>query len=412
VTIGYEITQDLETDNTLMMVFDMKSSDASKIDVANQSVTQFLRYRKKSEYGKYHYVMCTTKGETSHVDNLTPYLGDISTLSDLDKAPAGASGNDKKFWDNKQADAVSAHGHYFEASADKGANFARIKDNKAEARCIAKLQIPKFNDGSEKFVGSEILGDYDIELGLRIQAAGASATTNVKFANKKALKVKSPAYPDAITAEVKKNSDVHYDRFMDTGFEEFDAYEPFAAGSGAGKPKGQIELIGVNIVNSDPNSVSTVRLTVKSRIPAASLPANAEDNYVYRHTLRLKNKEVFGQDDIVLGCEIDAKNPKRVDVKQFSKGYDLQATDKKFAPGKGELIEAANKIAQMDDDRKQSRLRRPRLEPMTSSRLSVSLQLSTMIASLSSLTFSSTSTMRPSSVFSTSTRRLRSLLSL
>jgi hypothetical protein len=148
---------------------------------------------------------------------------------------------------------------------------------------------------------------------------------------------------------MKKHADIVYDRFMETGFVEFDAYTPVGKAP-AGKPKGTIELAGDNIINSDPNATPVVRLTIKSRIPADSLPT--ENNYVYRHTLRLKNQEVWDQDDIVLGCEVDAKNPSRVDVKQFDKNYNLQATDKTYKPAVGDLIKAEDKIAAADSDKK------------------------------------------------------------
>jgi hypothetical protein len=288
VTLGYEITQDVATDNTVAAVFNFKSTDASKLDVEKQSVTQFLRYRKKGDFSKYRYVMCTTKGKTAHVDNVQPYLGDISALTSLDAKPsAGASTNDEKFWASKQTDAVTAHGHFFEASTDKDANYARISGTNAEAQCIAKLVMPKFNDGSANFVGDDILGEYDIELGVRIQEAGQSATTNLKYDNKKTLNFKKPSYDDSISEEVKKHSEIYFDRFMDTGFVDFDAYEAFTAGSGSGKPKGKLELIGENIINSDATAAPVMRLTIKSRIPSDSLPS--QNNYVYRHTLKLKN---------------------------------------------------------------------------------------------------------------------------
>jgi len=86
------------------------------------------------------------------------------------------------------------------------------------------------------------------------------------------LSVKAPKYADAISSEVQKHAEVVYDRFMDSGFVEFDAFEPFKAGSGANKPKGQIELLGENIINPDPKATPIVRLTIKTKIPAESLP--------------------------------------------------------------------------------------------------------------------------------------------
>jgi DNA-binding beta-propeller fold protein YncE len=173
VTLGYEVTQDLETENTIAAVFNFKSTDGSKLDPATQTVTQFLRYRKKGDFSKYRYVACDTKGTTAHVDNFQPYLGDISAITNLSKKNDGASGNDATFWDSKLTDSVTAEGHFFEVSTDSGANFARKNaDGSAQAQCIAKMQIPKFNDGSANFVGEDILGEYDIELGLRIQQEG------------------------------------------------------------------------------------------------------------------------------------------------------------------------------------------------------------------------------------------------
>jgi len=168
-TLGYEVTQDLETDNTLAMVFNFKSTQADKLNPESQSVTQFLRYRKKGDFSQYRYVMCTAKGDSEfHVDNFQPYLGDLSAIDSLSTRSENAAGNTATFWDSKLADVVSAHGHFFEKSNDKGANYARVKDGVAEAQCIAKLKIPKFNDGSESFVGDDILGDYDVQIGLNI----------------------------------------------------------------------------------------------------------------------------------------------------------------------------------------------------------------------------------------------------
>jgi hypothetical protein len=76
---------------------------------------------------------------------------------------------------------------------------------------------------------------------------------------------------------------------MDTSEIEFDAFEAFAAGSGSGKPKGKLQILGDNIINSDPSAVPIMRLTIKAKIPAESLPAANENNYVYRHTLKLNN---------------------------------------------------------------------------------------------------------------------------
>jgi len=161
VTLGYEVTQDIESDNLLAMVFNFKSTQADKISDGDV-VTLFLRYRKKGDFSQYRYVMCSSDGTNTQVDNFMPYLGDLSAIDSITQRPGGATGNSAKFWDSKLEDIVSAHGHFFEKSADASSSYARVKDNAAEAQCIATLNIPKFNDGSENFVGEEILGEYEI----------------------------------------------------------------------------------------------------------------------------------------------------------------------------------------------------------------------------------------------------------
>ena len=334
------------------MVFNFKSTDASKLDPNNQQVSQFLKYRKKGDFSQWRYVMCTTDKDGQKVENFKPFMDDVSAVSSMTERPNSASGKDAKFWDSKQKDAVSAKGHFFEKSEDKKANYARVKNNVAEAQCIAELKIPKFNDGSEDFVGEDILGDYDIEVGLNIQKKGQAASTKKTYSDKKSLNMKKPKYSDSISEEVKKRKDVHFDKFMESDDVEFDAYTPMK-GNASGKPKGKIKLIGENVVNSDPNSKPTVKMTIQSKIPADSLPADKDNNYVYRHTLRLKNQEEYDQEDLVFACDVDAKNPSRADVKQFDKNYDLHATNKTFKPKSGETVKSESKIGKAGSDKKQ-----------------------------------------------------------
>jgi len=51
VTVGYEITQDIETDNSLAVVFDVKTTDNSKIP-DGEYLSMFLKYRKKGDYAQ------------------------------------------------------------------------------------------------------------------------------------------------------------------------------------------------------------------------------------------------------------------------------------------------------------------------------------------------------------------------
>ena len=361
VTLGYQVTQDAESDDKLAMVFNFKSTDAAKLDPNTQQVSQYLKYRKKGDFSQWRYVMCTTDKDGQKVENFKPFMDDVSAVSSMTERPNAAAGKDAKFWDSKQKDAVEAKGHFFEKSDDTSGSYARVKDNVAEAQCIAELSIPKVDDGSEDFVGEDILGDYDVEVGLNIQQKGQAASTKLTYSDKKTLKMKAPQYADSITEEVQKHKDVHFDRFMESDEVEFDAYAPMK-GDASGKPKGTIKLVGENVVNSDPNSTPTVRMTIQSKIPADSLPADNDNNYVYRHTLRLKNQEEYDQEDLVFGCDVDAKDPSRADVKQFDKNYDLQATDRTFKPKGGETVKSESKIGKAPADKKQFKAKKATID--------------------------------------------------
>ena len=89
VDIGYEITQDLETDNALMLVFTAKDTDiASSGFQETDYVGVFLKYRKKGEWGETRYVSCgTKKGDDIEGKEFKDYHPDVNNfLSWLDKS--------------------------------------------------------------------------------------------------------------------------------------------------------------------------------------------------------------------------------------------------------------------------------------------------------------------------------------
>jgi len=194
VTIGYQITQDMETDNSLAMVFNFKTDEVAKV-TDYQYVVQFLRYRKKGDFGQYRFVTCGTKfnDEAANVNNFNTFTGDVSKMTDIAYGTSSFSDpSTQKFWDNKLWDDVTAEGHFFHASEEKNAQYLKKEGAEVKAQCIAILNIPKFNDGSSNFIGEDILGDYDVQIGLVIQNHGAAPTTRLTYTNKKTMHIKAP----------------------------------------------------------------------------------------------------------------------------------------------------------------------------------------------------------------------------
>lgn len=256
----------------------------------------------------------------------------------------------KAFWDAHVEDEFEANGHFFKASKSDGAHYLKKENGNVMARCIAVLDMPKFNDGSEHFIGEEILGEYDVQIGMTIVGDPKVANTityNEAFTDKKTITLKAPKYDDSIASEVKKHATVFFDRFMETGDIEFDAHTPL--GKSASSNKGKISMVGENVVNEDPNSPPVVRMIIKSEIPFDALPT--ENNFVYRHVLQLKNEDEWDADDLVFGCEVDSKDPTRHGVAQFKKDFNLQDVSKKMKIEKTDLVDSKSKICKEDPDK-------------------------------------------------------------
>ena len=244
VTLGYEVVQNLDSHNKLVMVFDFKSTEVSK--VANEEyVGVFLRYRKTKDYGRTRYVSCGAKQDPNNqgdyqpdVNNFFLHMNNLNNVEDIVYLPYdGVTGLSEKsqklasgrIWD----ESMTTDGHFFRASEDKGAHYLRVSDDgsSVSARCIAVLDLPKFSDGSEDFIGESILGEYDVQIGLVIKAEGANPSTNLRFSNKSTITLKAPKYTDEIASEVSQHANVHFDLFMESGVMGFDAYTPLGKAS-------------------------------------------------------------------------------------------------------------------------------------------------------------------------------------
>ena len=68
---------------------------------------------------------------------------------------------------------------------------------------------------------------------------------------------------------------------------------------------------------------------------------------------RGKDQEEWDQEDIVVGCEVDNKDPTRHGVVQYGKDFDLQATSKKLKNDEADLVKADAKMVNADPDKKQ-----------------------------------------------------------
>ena len=174
VTVGYEITQDIDSDNKLAIVFEYKTANSQRVAevTSNAYAALFFRYRKKGDFGAYRFVTCGMKKDATRpdVNNFKVFSSDanqvkgIAFKEEIDLSDSGDAAT-KAFWEAHMENEFVAEGHFFRASESDGANYLRLAENnsKIEARCIAELSMPKFNDGAfDHFVGDEILGDYDV----------------------------------------------------------------------------------------------------------------------------------------------------------------------------------------------------------------------------------------------------------
>ena len=228
VTVGYEITQDTDSENKLAIVFEYKTSNADRVaDItANAYSALFFRYRKKGDYGAYRFVTCgLKKGDNiADVNNFKIYSEDanqvkgIAFKEEIDLTDAGDAAT-IAFWEAHMENEFVAEGHFFKAAEESGKNYLRVdtSTNRIEARCIAELSMPKFDDGAfEHFVGDEIVGDYDVQIGAVVLNNPNDMTWNVHFEDKRTFTLKSPVYADSIAAEVSSHASVYFDRFMET----------------------------------------------------------------------------------------------------------------------------------------------------------------------------------------------------
>lgn len=62
VDVGYEVTQDIESDNTLALVFSAKDTDINSSGFTeNDYIGIFMMIRKKDTFGEFTVVSCGTK---------------------------------------------------------------------------------------------------------------------------------------------------------------------------------------------------------------------------------------------------------------------------------------------------------------------------------------------------------------
>lgn len=178
--------------------------------------------------------------------------------------------------------------HFFYASDDPHAHMFKIEGNEAEARCIAVMYLPKFNEGSTEFIGEEILGEYDVEVGLFVGTEGqADPKISKRYNSKKTITLKAPTYDETILEEVSKHSDVHSDMFMESGRLPIDQQTSPAFANSQAIGEAYIEMKGEMKVNSDPNAPPVIRLIINSQTPYV------QGDYVYRHLLQLKNMDAW-----------------------------------------------------------------------------------------------------------------------
>ena len=83
------------------------------------------------------------------INNFRVFKDDAKEIKGVGFASDHATdGDTKKFWDGQVKDEFESNGHFFKAGKDKKATFLKKDGSETKGRCIATMNIPKFNDGS------------------------------------------------------------------------------------------------------------------------------------------------------------------------------------------------------------------------------------------------------------------------
>ena len=115
--------------------------------------------------------------------------------------------------------------------------------------CVAKVDFPKYNDGSADVIDKDFFGEYDIYLGANLRNANNIHVTS-KSADGVSIFLAEPLYDESIKEAVKKFDEIYTDEVFRESY-KFDA--DLAFGGSASADSGEMTIIGETVTVPDPN---------------------------------------------------------------------------------------------------------------------------------------------------------------
>lgn len=259
--IGYEIVEDLESDNIMGMFL---SLDLPTELAANGTViVQSVRYRKEFNFGgDYVTVSCKTVVGDSTKSEVLNYRGQ-------DKIDGNDSTGSATTYDmTGELDLIT------EEMAEDGAEFYQMREDdegayaleeygeytgNSKQNCLVQLPFPKVDMDMEWF------GMYEVEFDARIYESETSTSFEQIETTYTTQDFQPPIYTDAeLVEEIEKINDVHQIQFM---YEEFEFDGQQIAGEYGGMT-GYQTIIGTLFVSPDPTEDQILEIMMTTTIPA------------------------------------------------------------------------------------------------------------------------------------------------
>ena len=259
--IGYEIVEDLESDNVMGMFLslDLPTELASNGTVIVQSV----RYRKEFNFGgDYVTVSCKTVVGDANKTEVLNYRGQ-------EKIDGNDSTGTPTTYDvTGEADKIT------EDMAEEGLEFYRMREDEgayaleeygeytgnSKQKCLVQLPFPKVDMNMDWF------GMYEVEFDARIYDSETSTSFTQIETTYTTQDFQAPIYTDAeLVEEIEKINDIHQIQFM---YEEFE-FDGQQIADEYGGMTGNQTIIGTLFVSPDPTEDQVLEIMMITTIPAA-----------------------------------------------------------------------------------------------------------------------------------------------
>lgn len=220
VFVGYEIINDLESDNKMGFIFELDLPATEAVEGA--VIYQYAQYRKSLAFGdQWVGVACvTTVGGGSDAAEVYNFR----SFDELTGTDAGTpvtywvADADKMIYEPTEESPEWYQVRYGDEGAYETTEYSEIEGNRLQ-RCVAELDFPKF--GMEEFYN-----EYDVKIGSRVYVNDAAESFTQKESKEDKKEFAAPQYDDEIIDEISSIEDRHIVHVLSKYFEK-DAGEVF-----------------------------------------------------------------------------------------------------------------------------------------------------------------------------------------